>query len=1187
MMRKFGFLFLSLIVIAIFFGGFFLYFVPANKAAQDKYAFLILQNIQSNLHSKIAANIDLYTNHLKKAFGEKVLDKSVLTEEAPELQKLDVTILPISTDSNKAAEQYVISADRKDHSGRPNAVLYDIGYDSMLYLIYKGGNSITLYSPLNRLFEGILQSHKGDFFQYFLFLKLSGGTAKPIFSSEGLNLGTEIATDSLLPGSKEGFYQSISDISTGDVNYKMFYIPVNINGNHFVICGFKNAKDYQTSLHEVSSGFIYPIVIILLLLLIILPLIKLYIMGPDEKVSIWDFAGYFFSLFTGSIFVTLIIIHVILLRDSDKKINDNLHLISCQINSSFRQELAKAYRTMEAIDAVPPADSFLQKAKWLNKDGTDVTDTLKSWLEGRPGKDNLYFNFDKVSWIDKNGIQISKGQTDGQKLVFTNVSARNYFNDWLVNRVNRIEGDDSALFTIEPVYNWVDGSFRTILTKRSGRPHAFIISLSTIMYSFSQTILPPGYGYCMIDRDGEVQVHSDSSHNLNENFFDEVEDNRELKGSVKARQELFIAGTKFYGKKNAVLFTPINDLPYYLVCFYDKGNVLPVNMRILIFALLFSFISFIISLVLWFLLFWRRFSSRPLLFSAIDYLNWIIPRKKEVQIYFFGFIYLVIYIGVLLFTAFLTNKYVPQNNHIILILLLQTPINVTGGLMVISGTLKGDKSHKPLYILMVMAALYLICIIGYQDFRFGVLVQFIVFEAILLAVLGIVYFKTEWLLSLRLASGERYMLRYTLLVEAMVVTLAVLPAGLFTWYSHNQEILQSVKKDQLSLAISLENRGNGIYSQLKALGEKIVPESVIDSLQYERGIYPVPKYAVSISKGLILPPKSDSGYEKFYFTISDQISNDYYNEGFIPALKDTSWDRSWIWTREADTSLLFNYMMKPDTGRKNNYPFIANQAGPNLLNIQTDIPQRYIYLSDPFKLVLVILIVFILLWALYKLIHRISAGVFLKKYIDYGGRLKQGEIPPYYKDYRHGHGREEISEMKMKEDAGEIVFDYTPGPNEIIMNRNEQYTIAQMQSRKEYYAFVLNQCAPAEKYLLYNFAISGFINYKNVSEIYHLMDERILLVRDEEIRMFSIGFRAYLLKNYMQHGEKTAAKNIGQAECLANFQDAIYGITLCRSRIYILHPPGSLAAFFGAYNGPGHLYSLVIQFVQERRKPAR
>ena len=47
-------------------------------------------------------------------------------------------------------------------------------------------------------------------------------------------------------------------------------------------------------------------------------------------------------------------------------------------------------------------------------------------------------------------------------------------------------------------------------------------------------------------------------------------------------------------------------------------------------------------------------------------------------------------------------------------------------------------------------------------------------------------------------------------------------SGVITWYSMNQEILQAAKKDQLRLAYSLDNQGNGIYCQLRSLPDTVL-----------------------------------------------------------------------------------------------------------------------------------------------------------------------------------------------------------------------------------------------------------------------------------------------------------------------------------------------------------------------------
>jgi hypothetical protein len=1121
-MRRFGFIFLSLIILAVFFAGFFLFFIPSNREAQNNYAFLVLQNIETNLRARITTNLGLISNRIKDGFDVAVKDTDRLSTDTYGLDKLNAAILKSYPDPQGPSNHLSKRHWGKSHTDLPTVELNDIRYDSLIYVLSKESGTIVVYSPLGSFFEGILRSHKNDFFQYFLLLKITDSAALPVYHSDGLNLGTEIAVDSLLTGSKNGFYQGVTDVANGNIGYKMFYVPVNLSGKHFVICGFKNAGDYQNSLHEVSSGFIYPIVIILALLLIILPLLKLYIMGADESVRVWDFIGYFFSLFAGAMFLTLVIIQVILLSDSENRIQENLHTLSGQINRSFHRELIAAYHMTEALDSIPLEDAVLRKTSWPQKTGINISNQLKAWLANRPDPDRAYYNFDKIAWADSSGLQIIKGQLDDQKPIYANVSERKYFINFIENKPNRLQVRDSTLlFTMEPVFNWADGSYRIIITKRSLYPHANIISLSTIMYSFSQSILPPGYGYCMIDGSGNVLVHSDSSHNLNENFFDEIGDNRALKGSLKARQELYIPEAKYYGKQNATLLIPVNGLPYYLITFYDKGNVQPVNMRILIFSVIFCLITFLLSVILWILLFWRKFSSKPLLFSYIDYLNWIIPRKNEAQVYFFGFVYLLIYIGAFLFVTFFTNKYAPQNNHIILLLLLQTPINVTGGLMVISGSLKNDgKGRKPLYTLIALAVLYLIYILWYQDFEFSALIQFILFEVLVLVILGIIHFKTKWLLKFKQVAQENYLFRYTLLIEALVVSLSALPAGLYTWYSHNQEILQAVKKDQLCLAFSLESRENGIYSELKQLGNAVVPARFIDSLHYKKGIYLIPKYNISHSKGSIESPQNDSGYEKFYFDFSDRISNDYYTEGFLPALRDTSRDRSWKWTRPSDSSLSFSYIMKPDTGSR-------NSAGiSDLLNIQSEIPERFVFLSDKLKFSLLLIFIAIALYGFYLLIYRISKSVFLKKFIVYGSKISYSDTPPYFKEYYLENNKDDTSEEKIRVQSAGMIFDYQPVNDDAIMNVYEQSTIEKLRIGRNYYAYVLNKCTSPEKYLLYNFALNGFINYKNVVEIYRLLDLEILRVKpaEEEVRMFSLGFRAYVLKNYAHEGDKIISK---------------------------------------------------------------
>jgi hypothetical protein len=1109
-MRKFGFLFLSLLIVFIFFSGFYLYYVPSNKETQDKYAFLILRNIQSDLEDRIRADIQLYANHLQKAFiPGGGLDPAALKDAARRLQTLGVDTLSQYRRLSNAGTPKPTGAVEKADEGRPlfsiQGELFDISNGRLVYRLYQNHNqdSILLSGSASKPLDDILRPHKNDFYQSFLFLKIEAGRAFRIFKSSDLSLGTDIAVDSLLTGSKAGFYPGILDTRIGDQDFKMFYIPVSINNLRFVMCGFKSTLEYQNTLHEVPAGFIYPIVIVFLLLLITLPLIKLFIMGPAERVRIWDLIGYCFSLFIGNMLITLIIIQVIMLKDSDIRLSQNLKKLSVQINGSFTTELSRAYHQLEILDTLPQGDPQFRNQKDWSKAGLDVSPGLIKALQDPAA--NIYHNFDRVSWVDTNGKQFIKASVVREAALFADVSKRKYFTDFVRNRTYRLPGKDSGIFTMQPVFNMINGAFRIVIAKRSGCQHAYISTISTDMYSFNQPVLPTGFGFCLVDPDGNVQVHSDSSHNLNENFLDEVENSSQLKAAITARQELFIPEMKFYGKENGLLLTPVNGIPFYLVCFYDNGYVLPVNMRILIFSILFFFAFVLICLGIWLAIFWPRYSSRPLLFSPLDYLPWVIPRQKNILHYLSGSLFLLLYLCALLAITFVNNFYAPQNNYLILILLLLSPLNISCGLLFLG---KGRKSANALVAMLFVDVAGTICFFNADS---AVLRPILVFQAILLLLLIAIYYAAPRLDNCRFVKKRYYLGWYTLLTELLLVCLSALPAGLFTWYSHNQEILQAVKKEQLSMAFSMENRKNGLYDQVNALEPSIVPPRLFDTLQYAGGIYKIYEEKISRIPAPFPKVRADSGAQNFYFSVSDQFSNHYYDPGSVPALLQVSSDRQWIWDRPDTGWLPFYYTLQPDNHRVTN-------IGPEpirLLDIKSKIPERYIYLEDPVKLLTLILEVVILLLAIYKLIRRNSEGIFLKKFVAYGKRRSStGNIIPLFDEYSAYKWISGNAKTELNRQLQAALLHYKPVPVEAMMNAEEQLVISNATEWKKYYDFLLQQSSPLEKYLLYHFATSGFLNYKNVSSIYGLLDKGLLIEGNEEIRFFSLGFRAFMIQHY-------------------------------------------------------------------------
>lgn len=1084
-MRKYGLLLSSLIVLAIFFGGFFLFFIPANREAQNQYGFLILRTIQSDFQSKIDAKGKIFSNNLKNTSAH---ESDVLQyNNAAWTKFLGIRI-----------EKYQPDTTRKTHRSRKNsedsltAQFQDINDDKIEYGFSSNKKEFTITTNVYDILDGITKKYSNDFFQHFLLLQINDSLATPIYLSEKLNLGDDIKMSEFLPQSGAGFYPGIQDISLGDVRYKLFYTPVSLNGSPYTLCGFRDDQDYQHTLNQVPLKFIFPIAIVFFLLLIILPLIKLYIMDREEKINFWDFVGFAFALFIGAMFITNVIIQTVLLKDGEIKTQSQIRSVSKQLDSSFRQELIKAYYQLDMIDSV--GKNFNIK---------NFTGNLLDYIACRPYHgEKYYYNFDRVAWTDSSGKQIMKGQLDGQSPVYTPVADRNFFKDFLFNHPLRLPDSDTALFTVEPVNSLVDGSFRFIVAKRSERQKAFITQLSTIPYSFTQAVLPPGFGFCVIDNDGEVQVHSDSIRNKNENFFAEVDDSRALKGAVAAHQELYVQNLKFYTHENAVLLTPMKGLAYHLIVFYDNGYIVPVNMRILTFSLIFS-LAFILAYILFlFILFFRHHSQRALLFTGFDYLYWLLPKNKYIHIYQVSLLYILVYMLGVLSIGFLVNAFLRNNNHTLLILLFQTPVNIPLGIFIIVNALDGKNYIKISRLFIILAFFHLLYILFSFGLRNEVPGTVIIFDSLLILLLILINVYANRLKYAIEIPGLSYFSWYSLLVEAIVISLSVLPSSLFSYYAYNQEILQGIKKNQLSIAVGIENRSNGVYGLLHGI-DSILPPGIIDTLRYGRGIFSPDTLLINLDTGFAGTKNPDPVYDRFYFEIADAVSNDYYKTSYLPALKDHSRDRFRNWRISGNgDSLHFSYLLKADTGF----------AKPRNLILNSRIPSRYDFFKGGLNFVLLVLLKIALLLALYFLIRQILRGVFLKKYIHIKPHNPTTHNLPYFEDYLKNKGFHGQHEIDPQLQASIII--HAESPNRKDLDLAEHRILENMMRWKDYYEFVMSQCAPREKRLLYNLAKTGFINYKNSVEIYHLLDEGVLVAGETRIRIFSQGFRAYLLNEY-------------------------------------------------------------------------
>jgi hypothetical protein len=256
-------------------------------------------------------------------------------------------------------------------------------------------------------------------------------------------------------------------------------------------------------------------------------------------------------------------------------------------------------------------------------------------------------DFEMAFWTDCTGQQLLKVTVYDTNTPRVNVSHRQYFRAAVQDRLwqpltSGKAADQLPPRYVEPVRSVTTGKFGTIMSirstvdvgslrhatraeatddsgKKSGgdtrKPEACngVAALQAVLTSTSNTVLPPGMGFAIVDESGNAVLHSDERRALFDNFFEELEDGDRLEAMILARTENYLR-TGYLGKPHNVFIQPMSDLPWSVVVFSDSEMVSTVNLEILGHAALAAFVYLLVCVVVAVAYFAKRGAEVPLWF---------------------------------------------------------------------------------------------------------------------------------------------------------------------------------------------------------------------------------------------------------------------------------------------------------------------------------------------------------------------------------------------------------------------------------------------------------------------------------------------------------------------------------------------------------------------------------------------
>ena len=720
-------------------------------------------------------------------------------------------------------------------------------------------------------------------------------------------------------------------------------------------------------------------------------------------------------------------------------------------------------------------------------------------------------------------MQVIKGETAGTP-VFTNVYDRQYYQDIKDNKGYVLPNAEGHLinFSWEPIYSWTNADFNISISKKAGK---YVEALATKMYSVINTVMPVGYGFCIIDSSGKVQLHSDSYRNLRENLFEKASPSIEIEKAAFARQVTFVNDVNLYGKLHMLRVGPLKNLPYSIVTFYDKRFIIPVNLRILIFALLFCLLSGSICFLLWLGLARVNYQQYPLLYCSMDCFNWLPPQKKEATYYFHAIIYLLVYLG--LFTVFVglyKSNYI--SNYTVFSMVMLTPFNVVFVLYAIKTRYykaieevevnqHTKQNKKVAYVIGLHALISLVYFITSYYANLPINTSFIYLQSLFI-IWSVVYRfgKSDHFFAYNRFADYRQ--GYSIMATLLVICLAVIPSSLYTWYAHNQEIIQTLKKRQLHLATDISDRME-ILKKRKGLHDtSITSPSYIEQLLLHKGVYAINHTSLSLQEDTAFDgklkkvkvidtkdwEKESKTYEQFYFDVTENISGPYYDPQIYPALHDFAADSAWRWQKKDAVLHMWYY---------NPIIYLGKDAGAEdrWLQLSTVMPERFRFLK-PIKLLWLVPLILLLVYGLYRWLKINLEHVFLVKYLHAASTTSADSITQL--DINNGmtDNKLDLSIVKRLTNTNDYKL-YTVETKRDTLNSHEMNIIKEVNQGAKLFNQIWENCSEKEQYLLFDFAQDGLINYKNTAEIYQLISKGIFVVHQDKLLLFNPSFRAYLI----------------------------------------------------------------------------
>jgi hypothetical protein len=621
--------------------------------------------------------------------------------------------------------------------------------------------------------------------------------------------------------------------------------------SEWLLCGLKSREQFTREAGALPRSWPVLVCVIIAMAVLAWPALKLRFMGARERLRTTDVYLLVVSFVLAAGLVTFFVVYSDVQRGLMARIDRDLERLANDIAGRFMDETAAAYTELACFNEW--CGSVVNACE-ENADGYSKTPCSNQ------ARAALYPHFKHIIWVDGDGFpywawkpqmpRVEASIVDSQAPVLR-LRDRAYFVGvqkdrlWAAHWPRLGTGcpapsslcpgvaahpEQPMRMAVQSVQSRVDGENTVVVAvplSTSPKPQVALIAGQWL--SVIGPVMPQGFAFAVIDETGQVLFHADSSRNLQENLFQESDDDLALRSAVRARDADHL-DLDYKARPHRAYVLPLRDTPWTLVTLYDVAIVDAMNAGILEawFALFGSYVAAFVAAGLLLQLFRRRYRA-----------EWLWPDPSQTTGYLQAA--LLVMLTAVLLAAVIRHSDARAG----LTIAVALPPMILALLYV---RLKRGRLSDPARVAAVILAGCLFVAIALVSARST-------FTAVALSGIALAWGASIAAASLpersATAGARVFRLAYVGLLFALLVAVAILPAGVFVRDAFQFGVVALAKVGQLQFAQSLAERAQRIREEYRERGFDTI--AIDERLAERRDIYEAALISDSSAIGAAAP----------------------------------------------------------------------------------------------------------------------------------------------------------------------------------------------------------------------------------------------------------------------------------------------------------------------------------------------